>query len=197
MNKPVKQFYLLLCLFLAGTGYAVGQYLPLNESGKCELAEVVVAEGFLRSALLENATNWAKGLTKTEGKLTSVVKDSIEGKLGGNFEFTVYSQTGILKKVSGSITYHFAIETKDGKYRYSFSDFVFHYYKQDRNYQMVRTGRTKPLEEPNANGWQKLWTQHRGTVYALTSHQLEELKTKIIEVQNATNSKPPEKKVDW
>jgi hypothetical protein len=61
---------------------------------------------------------------------------------------------------------------------------------------MVKTGKTKPLEETEAAGWQKLWTQHRKTVFSLVNQQIAGLKIKMIETPD-TNNKPTEKKVDW
>jgi hypothetical protein len=187
---------IILVVFLLFFGGARAQFLPVNGSGKCEMADVVLADGFSKAVLYSNGLQWVKTLAAGEGKLSAVQYDSMGGKASGNYEFLVYSQSGILKKIAGAIRYHVSIETKDGKYRYSFSDFIFSYYHQDRNYQMVKTGKTKPLEETKAAGWQKLWTQHRKTVFSLVSHQIAGLKTKMIETPD-TNNKPAEKKVDW
>ena len=183
-------------IFLLIFGVANAQYLPVNGSGKCEIAEVVLAEGFLKSTLYSNQLQWFKALAASDVKLSSIQYDSIEGQTAGNVEFPVYSQSGILRKVAGAIRYHVSVEVKDGKYRYTFSDFIFDYYKQDRNYHMVKTGKTKPLEETEAGGWQKLWTQHRKTVFSLVNQQIDALKIRIIETPD-TNNKPAEKKVDW
>jgi hypothetical protein len=187
---------IVMSIFLLVFGGVSAQYLPVNESGKCEVAEVVLAEGFSKSILYSNQLRWFKVLAASDLKLSSIQYDSIEGKTAGNAEFLVYSQSGILRKVAGAIRYHVSVEVKDGKYRYAFSDFIFDYYKQDRNYHMVKTGKTKPLEETEAGGWQKLWTQHRKTVFSLVSQQIDALKIRIIETPD-TNNKPAEKKVDW
>ncbi len=146
-------------IFLLVFGVTSAQYLPVNGSGKCEIAEVVLAEGLPKTILYFNEVQWFKMLAGSDVKLSSIQNDSIEGKTEGNIEFLVYSQSGILRKVAGAIRYHVSVEVKDGKYRYTFTDFIFDYYKQDRNYHMVKTGKTKPLEETEAAGWQKLWTQ--------------------------------------
>ena len=192
-----KSGIVMSVIFLLVFGGVSAQYLPVNGSGKCEVAEVVLAEGFLKSTLYSNQLQWFKMLaSSSDVTLSSIQKDSIEGRTAGNAEFLVYSQSGILRKVAGAIRYHVSVEVKDGKYRYAFSDFIFDYYKQDRNYHMVKTGKTKPLEETEAGGWQKLWTQHRKTVFSLVSQQVDALKIKMIETPD-TNNKPTEKKVDW
>jgi hypothetical protein len=61
---------------------------------------------------------------------------------------------------------------------------------------MVKTGNTKPLEETKAPGWQKLWTEHRRTVFALVNNQVSGLKVKMVETSKPLAEKD-EKKVDW
>ena len=195
MTNSIK----LLCVFvvfLLAVFDGRAQSLPLNGSGKCEMSEVVSTEGFSRLQLYSNEVQWFKGLPRSDVKLTALLKDSLEGRVSASVELLVYSQSGILRKLAGAITYRISVETKEGKYRYSFTDFVYHYYAQNRNYQIVKTGKTKPLEETHAKGWQKLWTQHRKTVFTLVNHQLNELKAKIVEPPKSVIAKE-EKKVDW
>ncbi len=197
MSNPAKSMNVLAIVLSLLILDGNAQFLPLNGSNKCEATEIVQVEGLTKPALYSNELRWLKWLTHIDGKLNSVVKDSIGGKISGNFEFFVYAQSGILRKVNGAISYHFSIETKDGKYRYSFSDFVYHYYAQDRNYRVVKTGNTKPLEETEAPGWQKLWTDHRKMVNGRVRNQIDELKVKVVETPKQASGKPDEKKVDW
>lgn len=176
---------------------AHAQFLPTNAAGLCEIAEVGLADSISKEILFANSKRWMHHLNQEEGKVNSAVIDSIAAKISGDFEFPVYSQSGILRKMTGSISYHFSIEAKDGKYRFSFNDFVYHYYVQDRNYKLVKNGRTKPLEEVEAVGWQKLWTEHRRTAYSKVSGQIEDLKARIIETPKATDKPKGKNKVDW
>lgn len=173
------------------------QFLPVNGSGKCEMGEVVLAEGFSKAALYTNESHWFKSLT-AEGKLSAIQHDSVAGKSSATFEFPVYLQSGLLKKMAGSVSYHLAVELKEGKYRYSFGDFVFHYYTQDRNYKLVKTGKIKPLEEPEAPGWQRSWNAHRKATLAMVNRQIAQLKRKIVEVASSKESTQlEEKKLEW
>jgi hypothetical protein len=144
-----------------------------------------------------NEVKWLKSLTRDEGKLIDAAKDSVQGRVSADFEFPVYSQSGVFKKMNGTIRYRIVLEAKDGKYRYTFSDFIYSYYKQDRTYKMSPTGMTKMLEETEASGWKKLWTQHRKTVAHVVDEQIAALKTQIIERPTASEKKPSEKKIDW
>jgi Domain of unknown function (DUF4468) with TBP-like fold len=192
MMKTCFSLFLLIALSLS----AKAQFLPLNEEGKCELAEVVQIDSLSRITLFSNELTWLKGFAKEEGRLC-VIRDSLRGKVSGNFEFPVYAQSGILRKLSGTVRYQFVVEAKDGKYRYAFTDFVFYYFKQDRTYKMVKTGNTKHLEEKEAKGWQKLWTNHRMATYTEATGQVNQLKSIMKEVPHNIVAKSEVKKVDW
>ena len=196
MGKPRHPIVILSMLFLLTAQLGRAQFLPLNGSGKSGVTEVVTVEGFPKAILYTHEVKWLKGMTGVEGKLSSVAKDSLAGSISGNFEFPVYAQSGILRKMAGAISYHFTVETKDEKYRYAFTDFLFHYYVQDRNYKMVKTGKTKFLEDPKAAGWQKLWTDHRKTASTRVKHQIDELKLRMVETYKEV-AKAEEKKVEW
>lgn len=172
------------------------QPIMLAEPEKIEIENVVVADSLQKQLLFQNAMKWIKTLGQYDEKFALKLKDSIDGKLYGQSSFFVYAQTGILKKISGVISYHLSIEVKDNKYRYQFYNFTFHYYKMDRYYNMVETGKTKPLEESNAAGWQKLWASHR----AFTMNKMKE-NSKLLELKMAEDPKKTQKliakKVEW
>ncbi|SRR5258708_4126281 len=162
---------------------------------RVEFASVVIADSLLKQFLFSNAKNWIKLLNHHDERTSITLEDSISGRVLGKSLFFVYSQTGILKKVSGAISYNLSIEVKDNKYRYRFSDFVFHYFKQDRYYNMVETGKTKPLEDTEASGWQKLWAQHKSTTYLKIHDQINAMKIKMVEKQRIATEKKVE--IEW
>jgi hypothetical protein len=164
---------------------------------RVEFANVVVADSLSKLLLFHNALNWTSSLKENDEKLILSESDSVAGKISGESSFFVYAQSGILKKISGLITYKLSVEVKDNKYRYQLSDFVFHYYKQDRYYNMVETGKTKPLEELKAAGWQKLWTNHRATVSAKMKASAQQLEIKMAEKPKKITAEKKIKKVEW
>ena len=93
---------------------------------------------------------------------------------GENF-FYVYQRGVATKQIHGTVTYRVTLDIKDNKYRYTVSDFVYHYYQKDRNFNYVPTGRTKPLEDTEAHGWQKTWEKHK----TYTSEQVQVLVKKL------------------
>lgn len=161
---------------------AHSQDFPLNESGKIYFYQVVKADSAKKDFLYHNALRWYYSLRNPDLQMALSLLDSVKGKIEAKNEYSVYSQTGVLRKLSGKITYNSSVEVKDKLYRYTFSDFVFHYYKQDRTYKIVETGKTKDLEDLKASGWQKLWDQHRITIFKKITSDIIQLKTIIVEI---------------
>ena len=61
---------------------------------------------------------------------------------------------------------------------------------------MVATGKTKSLEELNASGWQKLWTNHRFYTRNKMQANIKQLELKMAEDPKKTE-KLIAKKVAW
>ena len=168
----------------------------VNELGKLEMAEVVLSDGFTKEALYENSLRWIKSLPGSDKIINALSVDSVLCKVSGRYEFLVYMQGGILKKKAGAISCVISLEMKDNKYRYAFTDFLYHYLVQDRNYDMIKNGKTKPLEETEAPGWQKLWNSHKKTAAREMKKRSEELKEIMIAAPNLVKEKPkPE--IEW
>ena len=177
-TKNLSWFVLLIISFVSPT-LGGAQSLPTDESGKVFFSEVVLADSFPNGKLYSNSITWLKSLNRPEEKFTLLTKDSIQSSINGQYEFQVFAQSGLLRKMVGLISCKLAIDTKDAKFRYSFSDFVYHYYKEDRNYKMAKTGKTKPLEDKEAKGWQKLWEKHKQTTHTKINSLITSMKSEI------------------
>jgi hypothetical protein len=190
--------FFLPCLILFKCAFVFAQTsLPVDEKGKVIFYEVIKAEDFKKGILYENAKNW---LTENSFHIESTPEDSIAGKIVASQSFYVYARGYISKKIHGKITYKTSIEVKDNRYRYSFSDFTFFYYKEDRNYQMVPTGKEKPIEESKASGWQSLWEQHKKNTQVHITRQIQDLKSSMIELPKPKTDTVISKKLhteDW
>jgi hypothetical protein len=172
--------------------------LPLNSAGKVERMDVVVVDTVAKKELFDRASSLLTNIAATADKFTIIEKDSASGKIVCALKSNAYTYTGILKKQVGVITYSLALEVKDGKYRYTFTDFVYHYYAQNRNYQVVETGKKKGLEETKAPGWQKTWNTCRSSASDKVSGQISIIQTKMKEDKNAAARVAAElKKPDW
>jgi hypothetical protein len=172
----MKQFCtitLAICWFSA---FSQTQF-PLDDQKKIAFTEVVKADSLSDKILYTNAKTW---LVANGYQITSSPEDSLAGKLTATTELPVYARGYLFKKIHGKIAYTATIEVKENKYRYNFTQFVFKYHKEDRNYKMVPTSKTKPLEEDKASGWQGLWESHLKYTYTAVSNNIATLKTAML-----------------
>jgi hypothetical protein len=192
----MRKFFLVAFL---GIGLVASKGQSTSSIGNTfDFSNVVVADSLSKQILFENASRWMGNLKDSDEKATLTQNDSILGKVEGESSYLVYTQQmGMLKKLSGRVSYKISIEVKDNKYRYHFSDFVFHYYKQDRFYKMVETGKVKSLNDPSASGWQKLWDSHRSTTKNKMKEHSKQLEIKMIEKPQTPSEKIIAKKVEW
>jgi hypothetical protein len=164
-----------LCLWLLAAPLAQGQPLPLDDQHKVSFYEVVRADSLRASTLYAHARRW---LVRRGYQLSAA--DSVAGRLVGTQALPLYDRGYLTKKLHGKVRYQLTLEVKDGRYRLEFNNFIFDYYHEDHAYHLVPTGKTKPLEEPLAVGWQKLWQNHQhDTLLGISSLQAE-LKTAML-----------------
>lgn len=172
------------------------QEQPVNQPDQFVFYEVIETDtSSIVGLLYHNAMTWAKF---TVNKL--VTTDSLQGFIHAKNDFPVYKESGVLKKVSGRVSYEVNIEVKNRRYRYHFYNFIFHYYGPDRYHNIVPTGKKKELKEPEAPGWQKLWNKHRSTTTDQILSDIAALKAKIIEKPlppKQMHIAEPKKEVKW
>jgi hypothetical protein len=184
--------YLLAASLLLATPLARAQSLPLDEHGKVSFYEVVKADSLPVAVLYAHAKGWLgqRGYTIT-------IADSAAGRLVASGAFGVYDRGYLTRKLHGKVSYLLTVEVKDGRYRVQGNDFVFAYYQEDRAYRLVPTGKTKPLEDTAAAGWQKLWETHRkDTALAITSLS-DDLKTTMLTVPKAPAPTQARQATNW
>lgn len=162
------------CLFFASLFARAQAVLPVDEQGKVSFNEVVLST-MPKEALLADAKSWL-----IDQGLKIQKEDTATGTVTAFNEVAVYDKGYITKKIHGKVKYQITIDVKDNKYRYTFTDFSFIYYKENRNYRMVPSGKTKPMEEVKAEGWQNLWDNHKKTTKALVETSIAQLKTAML-----------------
>jgi len=173
--------------------WACAQATLPREADKVVFYEVVPADSLSKEVLYQNARNWliAKQL---ELRNDSLVSES--HKLIATGQFPVYATGYVTKRQNGVVTYQLQIEVKEHKYRYRFSDFRFHYYQENRNYQLVATGKTKPLEDAKAPGWQKSWESTQRNTSIIITNLITDLKAAILQ-RPATEKTAKIQPKDW
>ena len=181
---------IVVILFFAIQITVCGQVsFPLNVSGKIEISDVVV-DSVKKEDLYRLAGNWFNSMSKTTGtKVKALRRDSLQGNISGNLEFMIYTDSGVLQRLLGAVTCDLELDVKDNKYRYVYTNLVFHEFKQDRYYQYVSTGKTKPFEEPAAMGFQDNWEKCKESTNKKISNQIASLKAGMIQRNVVTRKK--------
>lgn len=187
--RPI--LYLLVPALLLAPG-ARAQALPLDERGHVLFYEVVAADSLRAGALYAHAKAW---LHRRGYALARA--DSAAGQLVATNGFGVYDRGYLTKKMHGKVHYQLTLDVKNGRYRLQFSDFAFAYYQEDRTYHLVPTGKTKPLEDPSAPGWQKLWESHRQDAALAVASLSDKLKTAMLAVPKAPVLAQRARSADW
>lgn len=118
-NPKPALFFAVLC---AGLQWTCAQ--P-SAPGKLVFEGTVKADSLPKDSLRQNARRWLAARSFV------VATDSASGEtrlLAASGQFPVYAAGYVSKKLSGIVHCTAQIEMKDGKYRYRFGNFVFHYY---------------------------------------------------------------------
>lgn len=147
-----------LSIFFSLTLFAQ-QTFPIDSSSKkITYYDVVKVDSTLKKSILQlNAEKWVENNLKIE----EIKSDS--NKVLGSGNMVMTEMKSLLEKTTGFFTFDFMVEVKDGKYRYMFTNFVFHKYTYDR-YGKVQNETKKRMEEEKAAGWNRLWNKHKATV---------------------------------
>ncbi len=168
--------------------------MPKDENGKITYLDVVKTDSIPADSLSKRIKNWVK---YTYPK-SNVTIDSAAHTIALRGRFLVYINPGVLKEIHGAIRYDLSLEWKDDRYRYTFTNFVFEYYKQDKNYKYNPTGNTRNLEDEKFPGWQGPWIKHKNTTDAHVKAKIEDLKKAVENKKPETMVIPTVKKTkDW
>lgn len=146
-----KLLFSLVCVLCSQVVSAQKEMLQLDEANKYVYYQVVDKQGVTADTLYERGLYFIK-MTNPENKQESVVANTITTK----GKFLVYNGSTVAKKAGGEISYILHIETKDQKYRYKISDFIFTPYTRDRFNNMVpMPGIEVPIEKLTSKYSQK------------------------------------------
>jgi len=193
--KRLVQFLALSILFSFINFNSTAQVvMPKDENGKIIYMDVVKEDSVSQDSIYKRINEWVK-FTYPKSKTTI---DTIGKRFVTRGRFLVYVNPGVLKEIHGAIRYDLTIELKDNRYRYTFTNFIFEYYKQDRFYKYNPTGKTKPLEDEKFPGWQAPWEKHKMSTEAHVNEKITDLKKAVENKKRETMVIPAIKKTqDW
>lgn len=124
-------------------------FVPVDKTtGKITYQEVVTEEG-TKNDFFNRAVAWVNETYKNPTSVTTV-RDPQTGKIEGNYRFKIYQSTEGQEGMEwGTILYSFRLEFKDGRYKYSFYDFLL---KTDSRYPIEYwLDRTRPDYAPDCD----------------------------------------------
>lgn len=194
-KKRLARRTIIVCIFFLYYFNANAQVvLPRDEAGKITYLDVVKKDSIPADTLFSRMKQWIK-FTYPKSKMTI---DSVSRRAITRGRFLVYTNPGVLKEIHGAIRYDVSVELKENRYRYTFTNFVFEYYKQDRNYKFVPTGKEKPLEDEKFQGWQAAWEKHKNNTDAHVKEKIADLEKAIDNKKTETMViQPVKKNQDW
>ncbi|MDX2188888.1 MAG: DUF4468 domain-containing protein [Bacteroidota bacterium] len=174
-----------------------------DQEGKIIFYEIVTVDTVSRDTLWKNARVWLRSLLTEKGdKVTS--EEFMFGTLEASTSFNVFIPSVISKIPHGKISYDVILEIKDKKYRYTFTNFKFYKYKQNRQLKYDLTKEMKPLEDEKYFGSQGVWNSHRAELKRRVEGQILQLKKQIVVknrpivvIQDSALNKPIIRTKDW
>ncbi|AHM60074.1 hypothetical protein D770_09085 [Flammeovirgaceae bacterium 311] len=157
--------------------------LPRNAVGKVSFEEFVQVDNLGKDALFINAMNFATRIKRVNNHNAKVHADYQGSVVNREGSFYVYTKGLFTPQIHGEIIYNLRLEVTDEGYNYTFTDFVFQYYKKNRYGQYAPvSGKKKPLEKEKFAGMNDTWHAHKETTRLHVESHIRALKKKMKEV---------------
>lgn len=190
-------FPLLMLLFLMSNHFCNAQWYALkkkkyesnikfdkDENGKIIFYGVVSGDTVpARDTLWLLAQSWIRTILNEKGDKVTF-EEMLSGTIEAQVSYLAYVESIISKIPHGKISYKVSIDIKNKKYRYTFTEFEFQEYKQNRQdfkYYPVN-GKPTPLEKERMFGYQGAWDSHRYNMKKKMEAQILNLKTQMKRV---------------
>jgi len=119
----MQRLFLLLLIFINIQlfGQEEKQTYEIDpETGKI-IFQAVIDETGTKEELFNRCVYFLNDFYKDPVRVTTV-RDINTGKFEGNFRFRIYTTEDDVKVIAGQINYHFIIEMKENRYRYTITD---------------------------------------------------------------------------
>lgn len=171
---------------------------PVDEYGKYTFYEVVEIPGMKQDDLYKNGESFLKKVKvlKSKKKYLNVNKENYTITNKGSFY--VYQYGSINKAIAGAVEYDISLEVKDGKYRYTITNFIFNEFQRNRygKYEPLK-GRNTPLEMEVSDINKKGWEKHRQVVYDKSQALIQNLQSEMIYTEESKKTKKVKKDENW
>lgn len=125
----MKSYIVLLLIYTLGLNFAVSQEIqtsslvPVDEETKMIVYQEVVEVEGSKKDLFIRCIDWVNNFYKNPVSVTKV-RNFESGKIKGSHQFRITDEEDGYTRNAGTVMYSFLIELKDGRYRYTITDFV-------------------------------------------------------------------------
>ena len=170
---------------------------PIDDLGKYTITEVVELHGIDKDKLFSNGEKFMKKIKvlNSKKKYYKIEKENYIIRNKGSFY--VYRIGSVKKGIAGAVEYDIDLEIKDGKYRYTITNYIFNEYQRNRygKYEPVK-GKFKPLEMEVSSINTKEWKKHKQVVYDKSLELVQNLHSGMIYAEEKKN-KNVKKEDNW
>lgn len=196
MTKTISIFFLLF----VGQISLHAQDFSVNENGKYTFSEVVELPGMSSEKLFNNGMAFMKKVKVLNSKTKYLSVSNDKTSLSNKGSFYVYKAGSLKKAIAGAVEYDLILEFKEGKYRYTLTNYIFNEYKKNRfaKYEPVK-GKHTPLEMEASSLNKKEWEKQRATVYDKSQELISNLYEEMIysKKDKSKKNKKVKKEENW
>lgn len=168
---------------------------PTNEAGKYEFSEVVELNWLDKDKLFLNGQKFMKKIKVLHSKKKFYTEEKENYTINNRGSFYVYRLGSVKKGIGGAVEYDLILEIKDGKYRYTLTNFIFNEYQKNRygKYEPIK-GKYTPLEAQVGSLNKNEWDKQRQVVFDKSQELIQNLYSNMIYAEEKKKKK--EKKDD-
>jgi hypothetical protein len=171
---------------------------PVDEYGKYTFYEVVEIPGMKQDDLFKNGESFLKKVKVLKSKKKYLNVNKEDYTITNKGSFYVYQYGSIGKAIAGAVEYDISLEVKEGKYRYTITNFIFNEFQRNRygKYEPIN-GKNTPLEMEVSDMNKKGWEKHRQVVYDKSQELIQNLQSEMIYTEESKKSKKVKKDENW
>ncbi len=191
-------FAFFIPVIIVNNAVAQANELPLDVNGKFSISDIVELPGTQKDFLYKNALSFAKKI-KIDQKRTSFLTSNLDSaRISTKGSFLISPIGSIGKSIAGAMNYTLLIEVKDGKYRYTITDFILNDYQKNRygRFEPV-TGKYTPLEVEPTKINQKQWEHNCMVTKEKTDRLIVELKNAMLSRDEEQNNRQKSQQKVW
>ncbi|MCO5935211.1 DUF4468 domain-containing protein [Mucilaginibacter sp. RB4R14] len=185
-----KIFFSLVCLFCVQVVSAQKDSLAFDEGNNYIYYRVIDKPALNADTLYKRAWAFAAAFNR----LAKPAKGQVENTLNTSGKLLVYTGVSLMRKEGGEISYTLNIQTKEDRYRYRISNFVFKPYQRDRFGNMVPIpGVEVPLEKMEVKYGKKYTDNYLDQVAAFSINAYAKLKIAMDKLPATVKTEPVKK----